>query len=116
MDKKGIFVRALSVLFMHIIVCFPEISMAKTAKIDGVKLYNKHCDACHDKNGKPTDFGKELETTDFTDGNWQASVTDEKIIKQINGGTAEKMMPFQDKLSSDEIKALVPVIRSFSKK
>ncbi len=81
-----------------------------------MKLYIKHCDSCHDKNGKPTDFGKELETPDFTDKNWQTGTTDEKIILQIADGTPEKMMAFKDKMNPDEIKALVPVIRSFSKK
>ncbi|MBI2559872.1 MAG: hypothetical protein HYW14_01900, partial [Planctomycetes bacterium] len=53
---------------------------------------------------------------DFTDADWQAKATDEQIIKQSNDGTPEKMMPFREKLSQDEIKALVPVVRGFGKK
>ena len=116
MDKRRIFTITSVVVALNAIACFPAISKAKTAKIDAMKLYNKHCNACHDKKGKPTDFGKELETTDFTDKNWQSNTTDEKIIKQITDGTTEKMMPFKEKLSVDEIGALVPVLRGFAKK
>lgn len=116
MDKNKFFTATSFVVVLSAIACFPAISMAKAAKIDAMKLYNKHCNACHDKNGKPTDFGKELETTDFTDKDWQSNTTDEKIMKQIADGTPEKMMPFKEKLSVDEIGALVPVIRNFPKK
>jgi mono/diheme cytochrome c family protein len=116
MDKNNFFTAPSFVVVLSTITCFPAVSMAKTAKIDAMKLYNKHCNACHDKNGRPTDFGKELETTDFTDKNWQSNTADEKIMKQIADGTPEKMMPFKDKLSGDEIGALVPVIRGFVKK
>ena len=116
MYKKGI-VAAASVAFaVSVVACFSGITIAKESRIDPMKLYIKHCSDCHDKNGKPTDFGKELESTDFTDKNWQANTTDEKIVKQIADGTPEKMMPFKEKLNSDEMKALVPVIRSFAEK
>ncbi|MFN3532878.1 MAG: c-type cytochrome [Candidatus Brocadia sp.] len=116
MHKKGLFAVTSFVIDLSAIACFPTLSMAKATRIDAVKLYNKHCNACHDKNGKPTDFGKELVTTDFTDKDWQANTTDEKIVKQITEGAPEKMMPFKGKLSVDEIAALVPVIRNFAKK
>ncbi len=116
MNKRRLFVVTSLVIAINAISYFSEPSTAMAAKINAMKLYNKHCNACHDKNGKPTDFGKELATTDFTDKNWQANTTDEKIIKQITDGAPEKMMPFKEKLSADEIGALVPVIRSFSRK
>ena len=86
------------------------------ADIDAKKLYMTHCKACHGENGKPTDLGAGLEARDFADAAWQAKATDAQIIKQITDGTPDKMMPFKEKLSSDEIKALVPVVRSFGKK
>ncbi|MBW7899133.1 hypothetical protein B188_25880 [Candidatus Brocadiaceae bacterium B188] len=116
MNKKRFVVVISLVIAVNVMFYFSDISRAKVAKIDAMKLYDKHCNACHDKNGRPTDFGRELETTDFTDKNWQINTTDEKIIKQITDGTPEKMMPFKDKLSVDEIGALVPVIRNFAKK
>ena len=116
MYKKGIVAVASFMFVVSAVACFSGITIAKEARIDPVKLYIKHCSDCHDKNGKPTDFGKELESTDFTDKNWQANTTDEKIIKQIADGTPEKMMSFKEKLNSEEMKAIVPVIRSFVKK
>ena len=116
MYKKGIVAVASFMLVVSAVAYFSGITIAKESRIDPVKLYIKHCSDCHDKNGKPTDFGKELESTDFTDKNWQANTTDEKIIKQIADGTPEKMMSFKEKLNSDEMKALVPVIRSFAEK
>ena len=116
MNKKRFFVVTSLVIAVNAISHFSEMSTAMAAKINAMKLYNKHCNACHDKKGKPTDFGKELGTTDFTDTKWQISATDEKIVKQITDGAPEKMMPFKEKLSADEIGALVPLIRSFAKK
>jgi mono/diheme cytochrome c family protein len=116
MYKKGIVAAASFMLAVGAVAYFPGITTAKESRIDPMKLYIKHCSDCHDKNGKPTDFGKELESTDFTDKNWQENTTDEKIIKQIADGTPEKMMSFKEKLNSDEMKALVPVLRSFVKK
>ena len=116
MYKKGIVAAASVVFAVSVVACFQGITIAKESRIDPMKLYIKHCGDCHDKNGKPTDFGKELESTDFTDKNWQANTTDEKIVKQIADGTPEKMMSFNEKLNLGEMKALVPVIRSFVKK
>ena len=52
---------------------------------------------------------------DFNDKAFQAGITDEQILEQIENGTEEKMFPFKDKLSSEEMHALVPVIRAFGK-
>jgi mono/diheme cytochrome c family protein len=76
-------------------------SAVRAAAIDAKALYSKHCKSCHGEDGKPTDLGAGLEARDFTDANWQSTVTDEKIIKQINEGTPEKMMPFKEKLNQE---------------
>ncbi len=114
MGKTGIFTATCAVALCAC-AYFSGISTAK-ADIDAVKLYMTHCKTCHGAEGKPTDLGMGLEARDLTDVNWQAKATDEQIIKQINDGTPEKMMPFKTKLNADEIKALVPVVRSFGKK
>ncbi len=114
MGKTGIFTATCAVA-LGACAYFSGISTAK-ADIDAVKLYTTHCKACHGADGKPTDLGLGLEARDLTDADWQAKVTDEQIIKQITDGTPEKMMPFKTKLIANEIKALVPVVRSFGKK
>ena len=51
----------------------------------------------------------------FTDGEWQVSVTDEQLITSITNG--KKKMPKQGhKLSPEEIKAMVKYIRFFAPK
>ena len=116
MYKKGIFVATSFAVVTGLVTFFSGIPVSKAADIDARKLYMTHCKTCHGENGKPTDLGIGLEARDFTDADWQAKATDEKIIKQINDGTPEKMMPFKEKLTPDEVKALVPVVRSFGKK
>ena len=116
MYRKGIFVATSFAVVTGLVTFFSGIPVSKAADIDAKKLYMTHCKTCHGENGKPTDLGIGLEARDFTDADWQAKATDEKIIKQINDGTPEKMMPFKEKLNQDEIKSLVPVVRSFGKK
>jgi len=116
MYGKGIFVATSFAVVAGMVTFFSGISVSKSADIDAKKLYMTHCKTCHGADGKPTDLGAGLEARDLTDTAWQAEVTDEKIIKQINDGTPEKMMPFKEKLTPEEVKALVPIVRSFGKK
>ena len=84
--------------------------------IDGQGLYTRHCVLCHGEDGTgKTDLGTGLGARDFNDKKFQAGITDEQIVEQIANGTEEKMFPFKDKLSSEEMHALVPVIRAFGK-
>ena len=115
MFKTGIFA-VTSVAVVAGTVAFFSGTPISTADIDAKKLYMTHCKTCHGVDGKPTDLGIGLEARDLTDAAWQAKATDEQIVKQINDGTPDKMMPFKEKLTPDEIKALVPVVRSFGKK
>ena len=116
MYKKGIFVATSFAVITGLVTFFQASPVSKAADIDAKKLYMTHCKTCHGADGKPTDLGAGLEARDLTDAAWQAKTTDEQIIKQINNGTPEKMMPFKEKLTPDEVKALVPVVRSFGKK
>ncbi|MDV5121446.1 MAG: c-type cytochrome [Candidatus Scalindua sp.] len=82
--------------------------------IDAQEPFKTHCVLCHGEDGKgKTDLGKGLGARDFTEKKFQDSITDEKILEQIENGTPEKMFPFKDKLTAEEMKALVPVIRAF---
>ena len=84
-------------------------------KIDYKKIYKNDCRKCHEKDGKGTKRGKKLGVPNFTDGEWQGSVTDEQLINSITNG--KKKMPKQGhKLSPEEIKAVVKYIRFFAPK
>ncbi len=83
-------------------------------RIDTQELYKKHCVLCHGEDGKgKTDLGEGLGARDFTVKEFQDSITDEQILEQIEDGTPEKMFPFKDKLTEEEMNALLPVIRAF---
>ena len=85
---------------------------------DATELWNKDCAACHGKDGKAqTMMGRKLGMKDLTDATVQAALTDDQATKDIKEGVTEngqtKMKPFADKLSDDEVKALVAHVRSF---
>lgn len=83
--------------------------------IDYKKIFKNECQKCHNYDGKGTKRGKRLGVPDFTDAEWQASVTDEQLINSITNG--KKKMPKQGgKLSPEEIKAMVKYIRLFTPK
>jgi cytochrome c553 len=87
---------------------------------DVAENWTKHCASCHGKDGKgQTKAGRMAGVKDQTDPSYQATLNDEKMFKSVKEGlkegTKEKMKPFADKLSDDEIKALVAHVRSFKK-
>jgi mono/diheme cytochrome c family protein len=88
---------------------------------DATENWNTHCASCHGKDGKgATKAGRMAGVKDLTDATYQGSFTDEKIIESVKKGVKddkgrEKMKPLGDKLSDDEIKALVKVVRGFKK-
>lgn len=82
--------------------------------------WTKHCAACHGKDGKgETKAGKKAGVKDQTDAAYQAALKDEEAFKAIKEGLTvdgkEKMKPFAEKLTDEEIKQLIAVVRSFKK-
>lgn len=74
--------------------------------------YAKHCSACHGDEGKGGLVELEnvkLRVPNLTEGH-ALRHTDEKFVKQITNGDDE-MPAFKDKLSPDEINALVRFVR-----
>jgi len=85
---------------------------------DVTATWNMNCAACHGKDGKgQTMMGRKLAIKDLTDAKVQASFTDDQAAKAIKEGVNDngqtKMKAFADKLSEDDIKALVAHVRSF---
>ena len=83
--------------------------------------WTKHCASCHGKDGKgQTKAGKMADVKDLTDATYQASFTDDQMIQQMREGMKDKsgkerMKPFRDKLSDEELKALVAFVRALKK-
>lgn len=87
--------------------------------IDAAALYNNDsapkCAGCHQADGKgnPAMKSSMKDLPDFTNAAWQKSATDAKMIETITNG--HKPMPaYKDKLTEDQIKALVAYIRKFA--
>jgi len=83
--------------------------------------WNKHCASCHGKDGSgDTKMGKKAGAKDYRDPAVQASIKPEVALKNVKQGMKEdgkeKMKPFADKLSDDEIKELIAYIKKFEKK
>jgi len=91
--------------------------VAETADNNWAKL----CAACHGKDGAGhTRAGKKLDVKDLTAAANQKMFTDDDAFAALKKGLtapdgAEKMKPFADKLSDDEIKALVTYVRALAK-
>jgi mono/diheme cytochrome c family protein len=108
--------RILMIVFFQAAIGHLVLPKTFADEINGQELYTKHCVICHGEDGTgKTDLGSGLGARDFNDKKFQAGITDEQIIEQITNGTEDKMFPFRDKLSSEEMHALVPVIRAFGK-
>ncbi|MBC8550550.1 MAG: c-type cytochrome [Candidatus Brocadiales bacterium] len=110
------FKKILIIVFLQAAIGYLVLPEIMASDIDGQELYKSHCVLCHGEDGTgKTDLGSGLGARDFNDKAFQAGITDEQIVEQIENGTEEKMFPFKDKLTSEEMHALVPVIRSFGK-
>jgi cytochrome c553 len=82
--------------------------------------YSANCAKCHGEDGKgETKMGKKAGCKDYTDAKVQGELKDDKAFKSIKEGAKdgdkEVMKAFGEKLSDDEIKALVAHMRSFKK-
>jgi cytochrome c553 len=93
-------------------------AMAQSADVK--ENWEKNCQKCHGPDGKGnTKMGRQSGVKDYTDPKVQAELNDEKAMKAIKEGIVEKdkkkMESYADKLSDDEIKALIGHMRSFKK-
>ena len=84
------------------------------------RLWKAKCASCHGADGKgQTEQGQKMGISDLTDTKWQQSQNDAQIKKAITdgvnkeeGGKKKEMEPFKDKLSPEQIDALVAYVRT----
>src|SRR5436305_3118158 len=84
------------------------------------RLWKAKCASCHGADGKgQTEQGQKMGISDLTDAKWQQSQNDAQIKKAITegvnkeeGGKKKEMEPFKDKLSPEQIDALVAYVRT----
>lgn len=73
------------------------------------------CYYCHGNGGKGTAKGQELGVPDFTDPEFQKSITDEGIVKHINKGS-KNCPSYQGKMSPEMIEKMAWIVRNFAEK
>jgi mono/diheme cytochrome c family protein len=109
---------------MKIVTCVAisllAVSIASIQASGAKDNWDKNCMQCHGSTGAAdTKMGKKLSAKDLTDAKVQASFTDADAAKAIKEGMKEDgkvvMKAFGDKLSDDEIKALVAYVRTLKK-
>jgi mono/diheme cytochrome c family protein len=80
-------------------------------------VFMKSCASCHGKDGKAqTSVARKLGVKDLS----QSKLTDAQIEQQIREGkpasqSTAKMPAFKDRLTAEEIKSLVAVVKEFRK-
>lgn len=87
---------------------------------DAKANYEKECTKCHGADGRgQTKMGRQSGAKDYTDPKVQADLDDAKALQNTKNGMKdngkEKMKPYGDKFTDDEIKALIAYIRTFKK-
>ena len=94
-------------------------ALATASAGDAKENWEKSCTKCHGPDGKgQTKMGQKLNIKDLTDAKVQEAFTDDQAFKAIKEGVKDgdkvKMMP-AEKLTDDEIKALVAFVRGLKK-
>jgi len=85
------------------------------AEPDGKALYNAKCAMCHGTDGVAKSMWAKTGVHNLNDAAWQKSKTDAEITTVVVDGTADKKMPaYKDKMSAEEIAAVVKHIRTLA--
>lgn len=70
-------------------------------------LFKEHCAICHGEDGKgQTPKGKQLNSRNLTDAEWQEEESDEELIEVVTEGEMD-MPSFKKKLTKEQIESLV---------
>jgi mono/diheme cytochrome c family protein len=96
-----------------IVLCFAASSLCADAP--GAAVYKAKCASCHGADGSgKTPAGKTMKVRDLCSTDVQ-KLTDAELTKVISDGKG-KMPAYAKKLSADQIKSLVEMIRVMAKK
>jgi cytochrome c6 len=106
-----------------VLLCFILCGFATVSVLadDGQALFNGKCSICHGKDGKgQTKMGEKAGIKDLTDAKYQATFTDEQLLKMLKEGKKVddkvKMKSYDTILSAEEMKAVIAYVRTLAKK
>lgn len=87
-------------------------------EVDGKAIYLKSCKECHGVLGAPTKAAmrKYDKIPDFTKEEFFKAKKHEELIEAIEKGKGRDMKGFSEKLSKDEIKAVMVYVHTLAKK
>lgn len=89
---------------------------AESAAVNSPELWKKKCSMCHGEDGKAkTKMGEKYSIPDISSAEWQTAHKDDEIKTVIVSGGKTKMPPWKDKLSGEEIDAMVKHVRTLKK-
>jgi formylglycine-generating enzyme required for sulfatase activity len=97
----------------------PAVMAAAAPAASGAEAgYKKYCAGCHGATGKgDTTLGKRNKARDYTDPAVQATLKDDAMFKAVKEGVSVEgkvvMHPIGDKMTDDEIKAVVAYMKTF---
>jgi len=94
-----------------------SLSSAAFAEDSVADTWKAKCKSCHGEDGKAkTKMGEKEKIPDLTNAAWQKKHSDAAIKDAITNGSKEnaKMKAFKDKLTPEQIDALVKHVRSLS--
>ncbi len=91
-----------------------KVSATTSGTADGSALYASKCVICHGKNGVGTAAWRAKGQPDLSSAEWQKTHSDEQIATRIRQGKG-KMPGFGNKLSDEDIQALVRQVRTLKK-
>ncbi len=106
-----------TVLLASVSLALVSTAGAATAK----ENWDLHCAKCHAADGSgTTKVGQRLKLKDYTKADNQAAFTDAQALDAIKDGVKDAagkftMNPYSEKLSAEEMQALVPFVRSLKK-
>lgn len=106
--------RAGRAMSLMLVIPLLMLGIRTDAHADAQVLFKTHCASCHGLDGKArTPVGRKLGVKDLT----ESKTVDEEIERQILEGLKDKqgnqrMPPFKQKLSADDVKLLVGWVKS----
>lgn len=105
-----------TVLLIGFLVGFGFATVGSAAS--GQEIWADQCATCHGPDGKAqTPMGKKRQIKSFADAKVLAGMTDDAMFQTIKNGKkgsdGKTLMPAAEKVTDEDIKALVKVVRSF---
>jgi len=117
---KKIFSGSITVVAVLIVLAaavrfFGSSAQANAPVGDAAGTYNSKCAKCHGRDGRSKTFwGRRTHSRDFSSGEWQNDVSDERLFNSIGNGKG-KMPAYKKSLTENQIDELVSYVRRLRK-